>query len=398
MQLLNTSDVQKRIQYGLGSLLLGVLLIVSTAQATTWRVERDGSGDYLTLQPAADAAAPGDTLLIGPGRYVESSIFPFDNEFGEGETYLGVRVDSLTLIGCHRDSVIIGPDVPDFQGFLPKGIAARFGYVTRLKIENLTVQNVREGIRTQGVTEIRNYHAIGCDIGVLGLLGLLRVFDSQFTGSRRAGVDVGISTGALVEDVVFNDYFLANSIQVIESTNAVFRRCQISGGARIHFSQGSTGTVDSCVVRDAAGAGITAIGSSTIELLNSRFIGTANSLNCLSGSTITGSGNYFGATDPRTMQITDHSIVDLQNCDIALSPIGYTIWLDNFDTSSVFVNLQNNYWGTTDLDSIASEIWDGNDDPNIKTTVLFEPIRDSTTPVRAMSFGELRSLFGAGKQ
>ena len=53
------------------ALLAAALVIPPAAGAATWRVERDGSGDYTTIQPAVDAAASGDTILIGPGQYTE---------------------------------------------------------------------------------------------------------------------------------------------------------------------------------------------------------------------------------------------------------------------------------------------------------------------------------------
>ena len=47
------------------------LLLAGYAEAATWRVERDGSGDYTTIQPAINGAVHGDTILIGPGQYTE---------------------------------------------------------------------------------------------------------------------------------------------------------------------------------------------------------------------------------------------------------------------------------------------------------------------------------------
>ena len=125
-----------------------LLLLTATASqpldlhARTWRVWKDGSGDFTAIQPAVNAAAPGDTVLIGPGRYTESFDFAFDNEFDHGETFVGIETDDLTLMGVHRDSVVIGPLEADFQGFLPKGIAMRTNQVTGLRVEDLTVRNL----------------------------------------------------------------------------------------------------------------------------------------------------------------------------------------------------------------------------------------------------------------
>ena len=54
--------------FAVGALFCTVLL----AHASTWHVERDGSGDFTTIQPAVDASAPGDTIHIGPGEYTET--------------------------------------------------------------------------------------------------------------------------------------------------------------------------------------------------------------------------------------------------------------------------------------------------------------------------------------
>jgi len=54
-------------------LFLFILLSLgSVAHASAWRVELDGSGHFTSIQEAVDAAAIGDTVQIGPGRFYEN--------------------------------------------------------------------------------------------------------------------------------------------------------------------------------------------------------------------------------------------------------------------------------------------------------------------------------------
>jgi len=45
------------------------LLLPCRAQARTWQIFEDGSGDAPTVQAGIDSAAVGDTVLVGPGTY-----------------------------------------------------------------------------------------------------------------------------------------------------------------------------------------------------------------------------------------------------------------------------------------------------------------------------------------
>jgi hypothetical protein len=55
----------------LALLLAAAFLGAAPAEAATLRVEADGSGDFTAIQPALDAAASGDTVLVGPGTWSE---------------------------------------------------------------------------------------------------------------------------------------------------------------------------------------------------------------------------------------------------------------------------------------------------------------------------------------
>jgi hypothetical protein len=50
-----------------------VLLATSQASARTWYVSKDGTGDATTIPQGMDMASYGDTVLVGPGTYTEST-------------------------------------------------------------------------------------------------------------------------------------------------------------------------------------------------------------------------------------------------------------------------------------------------------------------------------------
>ena len=50
-----------------------VLLAVSQVSAHTWYVSKNGTGDATTIPQGIDMASYGDTVLVGPGTYTEST-------------------------------------------------------------------------------------------------------------------------------------------------------------------------------------------------------------------------------------------------------------------------------------------------------------------------------------
>jgi len=90
-------------------------LLSPLAEGHTWRVEKDGSGDYTTIQPAVDGAAPGDSIMIGPGRYSETTLYNPDaaKDFFPKPVMIAVTVDDLTILGAGTDQVYLSPETPD---------------------------------------------------------------------------------------------------------------------------------------------------------------------------------------------------------------------------------------------------------------------------------------------
>ena len=50
-------------------------LLAGAAAPRTWRVRTDGSGDAQRIEAAIDSASAGDTVLVGPGIYVENTLY-----------------------------------------------------------------------------------------------------------------------------------------------------------------------------------------------------------------------------------------------------------------------------------------------------------------------------------
>ena len=57
------------------TLLILLALLASQAQARTWNIKVDGSGDAPTIQAGIDSATVGDTVLAMPGHYLENIDF-----------------------------------------------------------------------------------------------------------------------------------------------------------------------------------------------------------------------------------------------------------------------------------------------------------------------------------
>jgi hypothetical protein len=94
-------------RWRLGALLvvIGTLVAVPVAKAATLAVDDDGvqcpAAAFTSIQSAVDAANPGDTVAVCPGRYVEGSGAPGTNAL--------TIAKSLTIKGAGADVVAIQP-------------------------------------------------------------------------------------------------------------------------------------------------------------------------------------------------------------------------------------------------------------------------------------------------
>lgn len=66
---------------------------------------------------------------------------------------------------------------------------------------------------------------------------------------------------------------------------------------------------------------------------------------------------------------------------------GYYPW------DSAYIDLTQNWWGTTDLDEIAEWIYDGSDDENDNIYIEYEPILGGSVPAEQTTWSDLKSLY-----
>ncbi len=204
-----------RVVISILSLFFGFQLsTASHASARTWFVERDGSGDFIVIQDAVDAAASGDTVRIGLGRFDEKFLVTCP---GWSE-YVRVHVTQheLTIIGSGPGTIIgqVNPWEPE-EGY-HKGIATGSLWGNQiLRIESLHLEHMRDGIYT-------GYEDTAWNI--------FEVSDCSFNGNEIDLWLLGIGGTAAVNNCDFQNYTSEGDFTIgwdqieMEIRECVFRR------------------------------------------------------------------------------------------------------------------------------------------------------------------------------
>ena len=107
--------------------LIGLLMVLGLcagfAQAETYVVAVDGTGDFQTLTEAAAASSTGDTILLRAGVYGEQETFP-------------IVLDHVVTIEGEDGAVLDSP---------------RFKTMVSVKADGVTLRNIRFQVRKWGI-------------------------------------------------------------------------------------------------------------------------------------------------------------------------------------------------------------------------------------------------------
>jgi hypothetical protein len=387
--------------------------------AATVRLERDGSGDFTILQDALDAAAAGDTILIGPGRYDDFTIETFLGG-GTGATIGNIHVDSLTIIGESAKTVFIGPEemTSDHLGYAAFGLLADNSESYGWSIRNVTLENTRNAMVLYGDTEAtdcvfrsdadgaarlyfrhdgKKVEFRDCVFGTSSGSGVGRV--EALEGSINRGPSELVIDGCIFDGAGFNLSSI-DSLLIIDTS-------MTDGLATLFYVSGRLTRFTARNSRSAA------IGTDSASLLieDSSFQGGggASTAAFLTNSTIECVGTVFqqpllpagGSWEASVLLAAVHSF-SADNCDL-LPGSTYTLYAATASTQAPEFDLTNCFWGTTDSLAIESLIFDRADEdhPDYPSTydltrVRFWPPREGSVLSETGSVGGLKGRFRRG--
>lgn len=385
--------------------LLGIVLVLHLAvyaEAATWRVERDGSGDFAIIQDAVNAAASGDTIRIGPGRYDEGTIVEVP-----GWTELVrvlITVEELTLIGAGPNETIIGQEADwELSQGWHRGIqTATYWGTRRLVVEGIRFENMAYAINDDDIAEVEirncafsgNYYTL-CDFG-----GTLLVDNVAFESVRRDGLHlVGWAHDRLrVSNCTFahvsDGHWAQSSIAIAGVRDATIVDCRFVGGSSgLGISSGTTATVKQCQFDDMR-TGIYSGSGCDLTVEDCTLTGLSLALRLSSDWTV----RRTVVTDVSyiSLWITEFGNGVMNDCQLAKGP-RYVV-SNGYEPrgaakTAVHYDLTNNSWGTTDPDSIQAWIWDAKDDPEAGYIIDWRPYVGEPVSSERRSLGFLKSLF-----
>jgi len=295
--------------------LLSVVASVSAEAQTTIRVP----ADQPTIQAAISAAAPGDTVLVGPGTYIERINF-----LGKAIVVTSEDGPDATIIDGNGGGVVVTFNSGEGRGAVLRGFTITNGRSLSFSAGGVTVSNASPTIDGNIIT--RN---TGCDgIGINVNFGSPRIVDNQITENVRsgcsggvggAGIKVGGASAAVIEANVIADNSLSGG----------------NGGGISLFAAGSPVIRNNVIARNsvsglspaAQGGGIWIVNQSDALIVQNVIV---------ENSAGEGGGVYwlvpFGARGPR---LVNNTIAD----NVAtVAGRGSAVFADGFDANAVLVN------------------------------------------------------------
>ena len=382
--------------------ILACLLVVfgcGLAQGRTITVERDGTGEYIILQEALNAAADGDTILIGPGEYTEMYKVQYPGYPWEVDVVGDIKVGDLTIIGSGPEQTFIGSATQniDYSHYTPNCLIMLEGVY--LEVLGVTLRNGFDGLFGGGAeVHINNCHFIDNDRSSTfdnvggGVISNCQFSTQYLGGNRHIGFYSG-GSGVTIDNCFFESP-VDFGVLVNGADDIVVQGCDFSGidvgvqvsaggGCRISSSNFDclkyavtvTPVAARCEILDcelSGGWAAAAVANAVFQATQSVFI-----------------GGIF-----TTLYFENSLATVMSDCHIFKGPASNSVWcLQSADYGFIQHELRNNFWDTDDPAVIESLILDVHDDPNIHAEVLFEPFAGGPVGKENASWGNLKAMW-----
>jgi hypothetical protein len=390
----------------IGSLILAVLLVAlgaaGAAEARTWYVERDGSGDFTVIQDAVDAAASGDTIRIGPGRFDEGQMV---SPPGWTE-YVRVLVSQaeLTIVGSGASTIIGQTETWDLSQGRHKGIVAHGWWgnqhivIRDIRFENMGEAILVGGSNTAEVLDCSFWHNFRSTVTFDG--NVLYVQDCRFENVERNGYHVLALDQGRVEirdsELLLYHYhqWVQQAVNFTNVAEGLIEDCVFRGGMGV--SVGTTGSTEvrRCLFENQwyASTNVGDRGTLVIEECTYRNVNVAIGVDVYNVTVIVRNCVVESVIDC-SVHVNDRMHVSIQDSDLAHGERGAVYVLNCSTSPPPILDFTNNYWGTDDPEEIAALIRDRNDDPAVCAYVNFVPFRSHSVPVQQQTWTEVKGLF-----
>ncbi|MFH2051445.1 MAG: right-handed parallel beta-helix repeat-containing protein [bacterium] len=385
------------------ALILACLLVVfgcGLAQGRTITVERDGTGEFIILQEALNAAADGDTILIGPGEFTEMYKVKYPGYPWEVDVVGDIKVGDLTIIGSGPEETFIGSPIQniDSSHYTPNCLIMLEG--TFFRVEGVTLRNGFDGLYG-GFAEV---YLNNCNLidnvrsSTLYSVGGGGISNSRFrTNVQGADQHIGFfvgGSGVTISNCQFDGAVrgfgvLVNGADDIAVHDCVFTGIdvgvQVSAGGSCRISNSNfdcekygvtvTPVAARCEIIDcelSGGWGAVAATNAIFQARQSIFVG----------------GLYT------TLYLAYSLSTSISDCHIFKGTASNSVWCQqSLDAGEIQHDLRNNFWDTDDPSVIESLIIDVHDDPNIHAEVLFEPFSGGPVEKENASWGDLKAMW-----
>ncbi len=377
-----------------GILLAIMLMLSSAALAATWRVEKDGSGDFSIIQDAVEASASGDTIMIGPGRFDDT--VTFTTPYVTWTVCVSLSGQDLTFIGAGKDVTYIGPPEPgDMTNNGWRGFANWPNGVARFVIENVTIENMFVGMKIYPSSfEARDCKFSVCYDGInIHESGTPTLIERCEFVEVHTGIDIRGCSGPTIRDCSFMDSDIGEAtfgVYCSSVENILVENCTFE--VPTPYFQISSGTIRNCSVMNSYRYGINfAEATFTIEDTEIDAAQQEWAIRLEISSEVVGRGNILRGAAWSAVASTN-SLVSFSQSHI-FSDAEFVHLYGFTSPPAVELDFRNNYWGTSDPEELAARIKDGYDNPAVHAYVLYEPFSGVPMGNEERSWGEIKALY-----